>query len=202
MGRKKRGQIGDYKWLVDYEARRANGGTEMSQLLQIRPDLYGLSWKEIRELETDLVDNDGKIMNIGQGFQALKRSWYSFKLNRKYGTPAPELALRILKLQKGLQLPLSDFESELEGYGGMAWALQELNNEESSGSEEKTIKREERQSMLESLGVDTSSEESDWSEWDESDEEDDLNGSELTKKLKDEEFRDRLNAWGLDDEYL
>jgi hypothetical protein len=184
-------------WIKDYEVRRTSGESEMSQLLQIRPDLRGLSWNEIRELETDLVDQDGKVMNIGQSFQALKRSWHSFKLNRKYGSPAPELALRILKLQAGLGLPLSDFEQELEGYGGMAWALQELENESSSDEDEETILlREEKQAMFESLGVDGDSNESEWSEWSEGD---DLNGAELSKQLRKEEFQDQLNVWGLDD---
>jgi hypothetical protein len=202
MGRKKRNQIGDHAWLVQYEKERLgkyNG--QNTTLISSKFDLEGLSWNEMRELETDILDQNDQPMNFGQSFQALKRSWRSFKLNRLHGTPAPELALRILKLQAGLGLPLSDFEQELEGYGGMAWALQELENESSSDEDEEIILlREEKQAMLESLGVD--SEESDWSEWDESYEEDDLNGSELTKRLKDEEFRDRLNAWGLDDEYL
>jgi hypothetical protein len=106
-----------------------------------------------------------------------------------------------LKLQAGLGLPLSDFEQELEGYGGMAWALQELENESSSDEDEETILlREEKQAMLESLGVDGDSDESEWSEWDESDEGDDLNGEELSRELRREELRDQLNAWGLDDE--
>ena len=29
---------------------------------------------------------------------------------------------------------------------------------------------------------------------------DDLNGEELSKQLRREEFKDQLNAWGLDDE--
>jgi hypothetical protein len=106
-----------------------------------------------------------------------------------------------LKLQAGLGLPLSDFEQELEGYGGMAWALQELENQESAGDEEEVIlRREERDSMLESLGVDRDSEESEWSEWDAGESRsDDLNGEELSKQLKREEFKDQLNASGLDD---
>jgi hypothetical protein len=53
----------------------------------------------------------------------------------------------------------------------------ELDNERASESEgeEEILKREERDSLLESLGIDAdSSEESEWSEWDE---EDDLNGA-------------------------
>jgi hypothetical protein len=201
MPRKRRDQINDHAWLVQYENERLgkyNG--QNTTLISSKFDLNGLSWNEIRELETDILDQNDQPMNFGQSFQALKRSWRSFKLNRLHGTPAPELALRILKLQAGLGLPLSDFEQELEGYGGMAWALQELENESSSDEDEETILlREEKQAMLESLGVDGDLDESEWSEWDESDEGDDLNGAELSKELRREEFRDQLNAWGLDD---
>ena len=109
-------------------------------------DLSGLSWNEIRDLEVpELLDQNGETMTFGRTFEALRKSWRSFKLSRKNGSPAPELALRILKLQSGLGLPLSDFGSELEKYRGMQWALAELENEESSSSEEAILRREERQ---------------------------------------------------------
>jgi hypothetical protein len=55
--------------------------------------------------------------------------------------------------------------------------------------------------MLESLGVnDDDSEHLDSSEWSDWSGSDDLNGEELSKQLKREEFKDQLNAWGLDDE--
>jgi hypothetical protein len=142
----------------------------------------------------DLLDQNGEPMNFGRSFEALRKSWRSLKLNRKNGSPAPELALRILKLQNGLGLPLSQFE-ELEKYGGSEWALQELENQESAGDEEEVIlRREERDSMLADLGVDGDSDESEWSDWSGSD---DLNGEELSKELRREEFQDQLNAWGL-----
>jgi hypothetical protein len=200
MGRKKRNQIGDHAWLIQYENERlGNYNGQNTTLISSKFDLNGLSWNEIRELKTDLVDQNGEVMNMGQSFQALKRSWRAFKLNRLHGTPAPELAIRILKLQAGIGLPLSDFTQELESYGGMAWAMKELElDRESSDEDEETILlREERESMLENLGVDRDSEESEWSEWSEGD---DLNGAELSKQLKQEEFQDQLNAWGLDDE--
>jgi hypothetical protein len=71
-------------------------------------------------------------------------------------------------------------------------AIRELDNED----EEIILKREERQSMFESLGV-NNDDSSEWSEWNDGD---DLNGTELSNQLRKEEFQDQLNAWGLNDE--
>jgi hypothetical protein len=75
-----------------------------------------------------------------------------------------------------------------------------LNNNESSNEvedEETILRREERDSMLADLGIDGDSEESELSEWEVGD---DLNGEELSNQLKKGEFKDQLNAWGVDDE--
>ena len=187
MPRKKRDQISDYSWLVNYENERMqNYDGQNGTLVSSKFDLTGISWDEIRDLETDLLDQNGEPMNFGRSFEALRKTWRSFKLARKNGSPAPELALRILKLQNGLGLPLADFEQELERYGGMEMAIRELDNED----EEIILKREERQSMLESLGV-NNDDSSEWSEWSEGD---DLNGAELSKQLRKEEFDDQLNT--------
>jgi hypothetical protein len=198
----KRNQIGDHRWLAQYEDERMrNYDGQNHTLVSSKFDLTGLSWSEIRDLETDLVDQNDEPMTFGRALEALRKSWRSFKLNRKNGSPSPDLCLRILKLQNGLGLPLSQFE-ELEKYGGSRWALQELENQESTSDEEEVIlRREERDSMLESLGVnDDDSEHLDSSEWSDWSGSDDLNGEELSKQLKREEFKDQLNAWGLDDE--
>lgn len=194
MPRKKRDQMNNYAWIIDYENKRmGNYNGQNTSLAQ-----SSTSWAEIRDLEVpDLLDQNGEPMTFGRTFEALRKSWRSFKLARKNGSPAPELALKILRLQNGLGLPLADFEQELERYGGMEMAIRELDNED----EEIILKREERQSMLESLGVnDDDLEHSDSSEWSDSSGWDDLNGAELSKQLRDEEYQDMLNAWGLDDE--
>ena len=51
----------------------------------------------------------------------LKKSWRSYKLYRKDGMPAPDLAMRILKIQHSMGLPLSEFP-ELDS----EWVIQEL----------------------------------------------------------------------------
>jgi hypothetical protein len=109
------------RWLASYDARRTSGEAEMSQLFQVRPDLIGLSWDEVRETEVPQLSYLGETMNIGQSFSQLKKSWRSYKLYRKEGMPAPDLAFRILKIQKSLGLPLSQFD-ELD----QSWVDQEL----------------------------------------------------------------------------
>ena len=71
-------------------------------------------------------------MKFGTSFEALRKSWYSYKRYKKDGFQAmcAELALRILKLQKILGLPLSSFE-ELDNIDLDV----ELNNEIFSGEE-------------------------------------------------------------------
>ena len=110
------------RWLASYESRRVSGEAEMSQLLQLRPDLAGLSWSEIRNFPVyGLGDN----MTMGKSFSMLKKSWRSYKLYRKDGMPAPDLALRILKIQRSLFLPLSQFDE----LGDPIWVEEQLKNE-------------------------------------------------------------------------
>lgn len=107
------------RWLHSYESRRTSGEFEMSQLLQVGPDLQGLSWDEIRSFP---VPQLGEGMTMGKSFSMLKKSWRSYKLYRKDGMPAPDLAMRILKIQYSLGLPLSEFP-ELD----QSWVEEELN---------------------------------------------------------------------------
>jgi hypothetical protein len=59
MGRKKRNQIGDHAWLVQYENERlGNYNGQNTTLISSKFDLNGLSWNEIRELETDILDQN------------------------------------------------------------------------------------------------------------------------------------------------
>src|SRR5215469_13380742 len=127
-------------WLKNYEMRRVSGEEEMNQLLQIRCDLQGLSWDEIREIE---VPELGEGMNIGKSFSMLKKSWRSYKLYRKDAMPAPDLAMRILKIQYSLGLPLSEFP-ELD----QSWVEQELNRSSEDPLDLQLRKEEEQDAGL------------------------------------------------------
>ena len=85
---------------------------------------YGIPWRwsEIRDLP---VYGLGDTMTIGKSFSMLKKSWRSYKLYRKDGYPTTDLAFRILKIQRSLSLPLSQFDE----LGDPAWVEEQLNNE-------------------------------------------------------------------------
>jgi len=61
----------------------------------------------------------GESMTFGTSFEALRKSWFGYKRSRKDGFPAPDLALRILKVQKALGLPLSEFPELSQNIGGV-----------------------------------------------------------------------------------
>ena len=128
------------RWLHSYESRRTSGEVEMSQLLQVRPDLQGLSWDEIRSFP---VPQLGEGMTMGKSFSMLKKSWRSYKLYRKDGMPAPDLAMRILKIQYSLGLPLSEFP-ELD----QSWVEEELNRS-SEDPLDLQLRKEEEQDLVE-----------------------------------------------------
>jgi len=129
----------------------------MSQLLQVRPDLQGLSWDEIRSFP---VPQLGEGMTMGKSFSMLKKSWRSYKLYRKDGMPAPDLAMRILKIQYSLGLPLSEF-LELD----QRWVEGELNrssdDEQLSPLDLQLRKEEEQDAGLVEIGFDNDEEMSD-----------------------------------------
>ena len=117
------------RWLSRYEQMRTDPYTSIKGQLSSRFQLEGLSWSEIREIP---IPELGEGMNFGKSFEALRKTWYAYKRTRKDGLPAPDLAFRILKLQKFLGLPLSEF-NELDRYGGGSnneWVNEELSNED------------------------------------------------------------------------
>jgi hypothetical protein len=109
----------DRRWISRYEQLRTDPySTAKGRLSSSRFQLEGLSWTEIRELSV------GEGFTFGTCFEALRKSFYAYKMNRKQGLSAPDLCLRILKLQKLLGLPLSEFP-ELDRYGE-GWVNEEL----------------------------------------------------------------------------
>jgi hypothetical protein len=117
----------DKSWLRHlkrYEQVRTDPFSSIKGRLSTRFDLEGLSWAEIREMP---IPELGPDMTYGKTWEALRKSWYAYKMTKKEGLSAPDLSLRILKFQKLLGLPLSDFSSELDRYGE-EWVNEELNS--------------------------------------------------------------------------
>lgn len=114
-------------------------------------------------------------LTYGRAFEALRKTWYSYKKSRKDGFPTPDIALQILKIERALGLePLSEF-SELDP----EWVNSELNSVEDiqlareeyidrsdnfdveqispeERAEYEQLKREEKQAEMEALGVEES----------------------------------------------
>jgi hypothetical protein len=91
----------DRRWIRNYEQKRTEPYTSNKERLSGRFQLEGLTWAEIRDIDI----GDG--LTFGTGFEAPRKSFFAYKMNRKQGLSAPDLCLRILKLQKLLGLPLS-----------------------------------------------------------------------------------------------
>ena len=113
------------RWLSRYEQMRTDPYTSIKGRLSSRFQLDGLSWAEIREIP---IPELGEGMTFGTSFEALRKTWYAYKRTKKDGLPAPDLAFRILKLQKYLGLPLSEF-NELDRYGD-EWVNEELSGKD------------------------------------------------------------------------
>jgi len=153
-------------WLALYEASRVDGIASAKARLSNRkfPDLESMSWAEIRDLPVFGLEEG---LTYGRAFEALRKSWYSYKRSRKDGFPATDVAFRILKIEKALGLePLSEFP-ELDPQ----WVQEELNtvediqlareeyidrsddfDEEQMSPEEIQLRREEKQAEMEALG--------------------------------------------------
>lgn len=158
-------------WLASYEASRVDGIASAKARLSNRkfPDLESMSWAEIRGLPVYGLDEG---LTYGRAFEALRKSWYSYKRSRKDGFPATDVAFRILKIEKALGLePLSEFpeldsdwvEAELKSVEDIELAreeyidrsdgfdMEQMSPEERMEYEE--LKKEERQAEMEALGV-------------------------------------------------
>ena len=161
-------------WLSRYDSERTNpfiiGGK--GQLKSSKFDLENMSWIELREIPIPELGDD---MTFGKSLHMLKETWTSFKRYKKDGEFRPELALRIIKVQRALGFPeIAEFP-ELERYGGQAWVDNELAMEE-----------QQSKSYPE----------------DESDQEEEDEGlSKEERQLNQELRKEELTAsWGLDDE--
>jgi hypothetical protein len=146
------------RWLQNYERTRTELYSSVKGRLSNKFDLDSMSWSEIREIP---IPELGEGMTFGTSFEALRKSWFSYKRSRKDGFPASDVAFRILKIQKALGLPLSEFP-ELDS----DWVNQELESESGSGEisddyygqemsqEEIQLRKEEREDLLAQVGLD------------------------------------------------
>src|SRR5215469_8775536 len=109
------------RWLKKYELMRTSDG-QSKALLSSRFDLEGLSWSEIREIPIPQLE-----CNFGVGCEMLRKSWFAYRMTKRNGGYAADVAFRINKIQHNLGFPITEFE-ELD----QKWVEQELSMDEMS----------------------------------------------------------------------
>ena len=132
-------------WLRNYDRLRTNPGEPNEAWTSTKFDIYGMPWDELRQ---QFIPELG--MNFGKSCEALRKSWYHYKLLKRQGTYAGDIAYRINMIQNALErTEFDDIHPE--------WVDEELTSEsEQLTPEEIELRREE---MLEENGGDK---EDDW----------------------------------------
>src|SRR5215831_14524360 len=137
------------KWLRDYEERRTNPDREFrmpSAWHSTKYDLESMSWNEIREIYLPEIQ-----MSWGSACEAMRKSWFSYKMSKREGDRGWDIILRINKIQRALGIPLPDFRDGPD----LSWVNQQLDLEEGTGvgptSEDLELKFEE--DHVESEGI-------------------------------------------------
>src|SRR5215831_1269640 len=173
-------------WIRRYDNARTNPYESNKTLLSNRFDLEGLSWKEISEIYVPELGCE-----FGPGCNGLRKSWYAYKMTKRNGEYAGDLALRINRVQSALGFPRTEFE-ELDRYGGSI--DEEFSGQEEESNFEEQLMREEMEDNSNQGALSRLSEE-------EQQEQSDLNSevSELDKQLMREELEDQRNTLGLID---
>jgi len=90
-------------WLISYEKSRTEGIANIlkgvkGRLSSSRWDLESMSWDEIRDLPVEGYGLD-EGMTFGRTFESLRKSWHAYRLSRKQGFPAPDIALPCIQVK-------------------------------------------------------------------------------------------------------
>ena len=136
------------RWLRNYDRVRAIGGLALRNVDEggsfhsTKFPLEAMSWNEIREIP---IPSLGPEMTFGKSCEALRKSWYHYKMLKRQGTYAGDIAFRINKIQRSMGIPLTEFDDV-----DPEWVAEELASEsEQLTPEEIELRREE---MLEENG--------------------------------------------------
>lgn len=117
------------KWLRDYEERRTNPDREFrmpSAWHSTKYDLENMDWNQIREIYLPEIQ-----MSWGSACEAMRKSWFSYKMSKKEGDRGWDIILRINKIQRALGIPLTEFRDGPD----LSWIKQQLDLEEGTGVE-------------------------------------------------------------------
>ena len=90
-------------WLISYEKSRTEGIADIlrgvkGRLSSSKWDLESMSWDKIRDLPVEGYGLD-EGMTFGRTFESLRKSWHAYRLSRKQGFPAPDIALPCIQVK-------------------------------------------------------------------------------------------------------
>jgi hypothetical protein len=103
------------RWIRHYDAIRTNPDALPNRnegWVSTKYPIEGMHWSEIAEIPLPELG-----MKWGAACSSLKKSWWSYKMTKKYGSGLDskrDLAYRINKIQHSMGIPITRFE-ELEG---------------------------------------------------------------------------------------
>jgi hypothetical protein len=103
------------RWIRHYDAIRTNPDGVPNQnegWISSKYPIEGMHWSEIADIFLPELG-----IKWGAACSSLKKSWWSYKMSKKYGSGLDsrrDLAYRINKIQYSMGIPLTQFE-ELEG---------------------------------------------------------------------------------------
>ena len=89
-------------------------------------DIEGMDWNELRGLYIPELQ-----MCWGPACEAMRKSWFHYKMLKREGDKGWDIILRINKLQRGLGIPMTEFRDGPD----LDWVKQQLDLEEGTGVE-------------------------------------------------------------------
>jgi hypothetical protein len=89
-------------------------------------DLDNMDWNEIREIYLPEIQ-----MSWGSACEAMRKSWFSYKMSKREGDRGWDIILRINRIQKALGIELTEFRDGPD----IEWVRTQLDLEEGTGVE-------------------------------------------------------------------
>ncbi|MGC2572216.1 MAG: hypothetical protein WA364_11950 [Candidatus Nitrosopolaris sp.] len=117
------------RWLNDYDSRRTDPDRQFripSAWHSSKYDLENMSWDEIRGISIPELR-----MTWGSACEAMRKSWFHYKMLKREGDKGWDIILRINRIQRGLGLEMTEFRDGPD----LSWVKQQLDLEEGTGVE-------------------------------------------------------------------
>jgi len=115
------------KWLRDYDSRRTDPDRQFrmpSSWHSSNYDIENMDWNELRDLYIPELQ-----MCWGPACEAMRKSWFHYKMLKKEGDRGWDIILRINRIQRGLGLEMTEFRDGPD----LSWVKQQLDLGEGTG---------------------------------------------------------------------